>query len=118
MYVGNDIVSIEKLERIYKSKSKKFLSRIYNVNEINYCLKRYEPTVHLAGKFAAKEAVRKAISSSFKGTYISMKDINICNKENGSPYVKIEKLNLDYNVQISISHTNKYAIAIAINNIH
>ena len=68
---------------------------------------------HFAARFAAKEAIFKAISNILKDKYeITWKDVEILNDENGRPYVHF--LNNNYNIKqidISISHLKEYAIA-------
>ena len=134
--VGTDIIEVSRIEKLIKEKGDKFLNKIYRWQEIEYCeskgLNKYQ---HYAGKFAAKEAIFKAIDVScrFGREYkLRLKDIQINNwpkgeskydAPEGSPYVTFwdeEGLMDDYipdtsqlSVQVSISHTKEYAIAFA-----
>ena len=111
--VGNDIVDVERIRNIYLNYSNRFLNRIFSQNEIDYCFSKNDPAVHLSGKFAAKEAVKKSILN--KIDRVSLKDIVISNKENGSPIVIMNsKILPDSIIEISISHTDRYATAIAV----
>ena len=76
------------LERV---KDGKFSERVFTEEEIQYCeSKKTQKYQHYAARFAAKEAVFKAISSGLKNKYdISWKDIEILNDENGRPYVNM-----------------------------
>ena len=111
--IGNDIVEIEKLTKVYKSNPERFLLRVFSQDEIKYCLSKHNPMIHFAGKFAAKEAVKKALSSTSKAN-ITFKNIVINNKQNGMPYVVIRNNDKIYNFSISISHTETYASAVAL----
>ena len=101
--VGTDIVKIQRIENMAKHYGDKFLKRVYSEEEILYTKKFKNPFEHLAGKFAAKEAVIKA-----SGIKLPLNQIEILNEDSEKPYTKIK------NVKISISHEKEYAIAIAI----
>ena len=112
--IGNDIVDIKKFTRVYTKHKDKLLNRVFTKEEIDYCLSKKYPIIHLSGKFAAKEAVKKAV----EGKSIYLKDIMIVNKRNGAPIAKLKSCNLnDIDIQVSVSHTNSYATAVAIANI-
>ena len=66
----------------------------------------------LAGKFAAKEAISKALGSGI-GKKLRFKEISILNETSGKPFAKIDRYNLE-NIHISISHSNDNAVALAI----
>ena len=57
---GIDIIEIERIEKIVRTYTNRFLNRIYTQEELNYCRGRYP---QLAARFAAKEAVRKALGT-------------------------------------------------------
>ena len=100
-----------------KAQMASFQKKYIHGNEIIYCNSKgkncYE---HFAARFAAKEAIFKAISSLIKNKYeITWKDVEVLNDENGRPYVHF--LNNNYNIEqidISISHLKEYAIATCI----
>lgn len=90
---------------------------MYTEKEIEYCeSKKTQKYQHYAARFAAKEAVFKAISVMIPDKYgINWKDIEILNDDTGKPYVNI--LNHDIkseDVDVSISHCREYAVANAI----
>jgi len=116
--IGTDIVEIDRIRAILKRYPSKFLKRILTPYEQKYCLERKEPALHLAGRFAAKEAIVKAIGTGFSHG-LSWTDIEICNDTYGkpSPFLSpflLEKLGNDVQIQISISHCKQYATAFAI----
>lgn len=110
--VGTDIIEIERIKKIIENKKEKFLNSMYTENEIKYCeSKNVQKYQSYAARFAAKEAIYKALSSYINFEY-SWKDFEIVNSENGKP-----KINLHFNIEslenieISISHCKEYAVA-------
>jgi len=110
--IGIDCVEISRFNRDIISK-KNILKKIFTENEIQYCEKKVKTSQHYAVRYAGKEAVIKAFSC-YK-IEISMNQIEISNKKNGVPFVKIldDKLS-DFNIKISLSHSREIAIAVAI----
>lgn len=107
--IGIDCTDIHRFE----SKSTTFLSKVFSRKEIDYCKKKSFPEQHYAGKFAAKEAVIKALT--YFNISILPRAIEILNLESGSPYVIIsKKLVPELDFKISISHSNIIATAICI----
>ena len=111
---GIDIIEIERVKRSIEETDGKFCERVYTQKEIEYCeSKKIQKYQHYAARFAAKEAVLKAISQLLQSKFdIEWKEIEIENDENGRPYVNILKkgINID-NIDISISHCKTYAVA-------
>ena len=113
--VGTDIIEVERIKKAFENTA--FAETVFTENEITYCeSKNNSKYEHYAARFAAKEAIFKAISKYLKNKYvISWKNAEILNDENGRPYVvfvginekTIEKLNVD----ISLSHLKDYAVA-------
>ncbi len=109
--VGTDIVKIDRIGKL--ARNNKFLSKIFTDKEIKYCNLYSKPYIHLSGKYAAKEAIKKALLSKSLIERISLKKIEILNKEDKSPYVLIHGIH-DFKCMISISHDEEYAIAFAL----
>jgi holo-[acyl-carrier-protein] synthase len=114
---GTDIIEVSRIKESIEKLGDKFLNKIYTQKEIEYCLSKNNMKYqHFAARFAAKEAIFKAISSLLKNKYeITWKDVEVLNDENGRPYVHF--LNNNYNIEqidISISHLKEYAIATCI----
>jgi len=114
MHVGTDLVEVKRISNLIVNYNKKFLNRIYTNNEQNYCKRKKIPQIHYAGRFAAKEAVKKTLLQSDLISSINLKNIEINNTKDGAPYIIIKNYSIDKNIKISISHTEKYAIAFAI----
>lgn len=112
---GIDIIEISRIKESIDELQEKFINRIYTDNEINYCeSKQNQKYQHYAARFAAKEAVFKAISSFVENKYnIEWKDIEVVNDKDNKPIVNIknkEKYNIQ-SIDISISHCKEYAVA-------
>ena len=61
IYVGTDIVPMGRIHNMIKQKGIRFLDHIFTDNEQKVCNQKSTPYIHYSGKFAAKEAVKKAI---------------------------------------------------------
>lgn len=109
---GTDIIEIERIKQSIEKLENSFLNRIYTDREIQYCeSKKKQKYQHYAARFAAKEAVFKAISKGLEDKYkINWKDIEIVNNSQGRPAVFMNGIE-QKNIDISISHCKEYAIA-------
>ena len=115
IYVGTDIVPISRIDKMIQEKGDHFLRHIFSTTEQNICNKKASPSIHYSGKFAAKEAVKKAILSSKSVLTIPLSSIEIQNDEDGMPLVEIKEKGFKIkHVKVSISHAGDYAIATAI----
>jgi len=116
IYIGTDIVSVPRLNKIFNSsQSDKFKNRIFTEKEIRYCDDNADSILHFAGRFAAKEAITKALLSSEKINSIKMNSIEIISGKNRKPEVNLLfKSKLQINCKVSISHTEEYATAFAL----
>ena len=116
--IGNDIIEIERIEKAILKEG--FKDKIYTQRELENIKKRGNRAETYAGVFSAKEAISKAIGTGVRE--FSLTDLEILNDDLGKPYVVVsEKLDKiikskkeDYQIEISISHSKKYAIAMAI----
>ena len=114
--IGVDIVSIDRVDKILKSDiSGRFLNRVFTDGEITYCESRTRPSQHFAGRFAAKEAVKKAIMSRGVNHQTIFKDIEIKSKHSGAPLIKLpKKYSSNYSCECSISHDGDSAVAFVV----
>ena len=116
--IGNDIIEIERIEKAISKEG--FKNKIYTQRELENIRKRGNRTETYAGIFSAKEAISKAIGTGVRE--FSLIDLEILNDDLGKPYVVVsEKLDKilrnkkeNYQIEISISHSKKYATAMAI----
>jgi holo-[acyl-carrier protein] synthase len=108
MNIGIDIEEVERFVKYVGDK--KFLGRIFAKEEISYSISRKNIAQSLAVRFAAKEAIWKALSTINR---FNITDISIRNTKDGKPQVYIK--NKKYKrIDISLSHTDKYVAAVAI----
>ncbi len=115
---GVDIVEISRISDLLKKRGEKFLHRVFTDRELNYCLGKSGTPSHLAGRFAAKEAVIKLLKGEKSP---DLKSIEIIRGKNGEPIVRLqnEAVNMAKNrgihdISISISHSRDFAVAFAI----
>ena len=116
--IGNDIIEIERIEKAILKEG--FKNKVYTQRELENIEKRGDRVETYAGIFSAKEAISKAIGTGVRE--FSLTDLEILNDDLGKPYVVVsEKLDKiikskkkDYQIEISISHSKKYATAMAI----
>ena len=118
IHCGTDIIEVGRIKESIKKSGNSFLEIIYTPNEIKYCeSKKVSKYFHYAGRFAAKEAIFKAVSSLLDDKYdISWQNAEIMNDKNGAPKVEFIGIKIDKikNIDLSISHCKEYATAVAI----
>ncbi len=114
-FIGTDIVSVSRIEKILQQYSDRFKKHVFTDKEKSYCDLKSNPAVHYAGRFAAKEAVKKALYSSSIINSIDFADIEIISNVSGIPEVKLSTQDLkNVLVKVSISHIDELAIAFAL----
>lgn len=113
---GVDIIEISRVKRVAEKYGDRFFRRIYTPDEVRYCRNR---APQLASRFAAKEAVMKALGTGTKG--VRWRDIEIIRKAGHAPYVKLHGTALDIgtlmgisDMALSLSHSQEYAIAFVV----
>lgn len=118
--IGTDIVECLRIAQMIERHGELFITRVYTEYEIGYCSGRKAATQHYAGRWAAKEAVLKALGTGWiRG--ISWRDIEIRNHPGGAPTVALragardvfERAGID-RLHVSISHCRSHATAYAI----
>ena len=116
--IGNDIIEIERIEKAISKEG--FKNKVYTQRELENIEKRGDRVETYAGIFSAKEAISKAIGTGVRE--FSLTDLEILNDDLGKPYVVVsERLDKiikskkeNYQIEISISHSKKYATAMAV----
>lgn len=109
---GIDIIEIDRIEKAIAVKSgKKFLDTVYTEKEIQYCESHFNNKFqHYAARFAAKEAVFKALNKISNQKTIDWKGIEVVNNNDGKPEIIMKNEKIE-SIDISISHCKEYAIA-------
>ena len=104
--LGTDLVEVKRIEAFAQKPGA--LERVFSPEEIAYCLARKNKYQHLAVRFAAKEAVYKALP--FAG--VAFKNIQVTNLESGRPQVRVQDARCEgLVILITLSHTDRYAVA-------
>jgi holo-[acyl-carrier protein] synthase len=115
--VGNDIIEVDRIREGIATHGARFLSRLFTLKEQEYCLNHQDSAPRFAGRFAAKEAIVKALGVGF-GEEISWLDIEILSNDAGMPIVHLSKgANEKFRhpkILLSISHCKLFATAIAL----
>jgi phosphopantetheine--protein transferase-like protein len=113
--VGIDLVKIERVKNVIEKWGKRFLERVFTEGELSYCYEKKEPYLSLAVRFAAKEALVKAIGSPIP---MSLTDIEVINVDTGKPFLKVNGRLEDFfreklikKAHLSLSHEHDYGIA-------
>ena len=119
--LGVDLVDIARIKTIL-ARTPRFASRVYTEKEQAYCNEKATPETHYATRFAAKEAVLKALGVGFaKG--VDPRDVETLRSSKGRPYVVLhgrakeiaqEQGVIDVPISLSYTHTQAVAIAMAI----
>jgi holo-[acyl-carrier protein] synthase len=113
--IGIDIVRIQRIKDVVEKWGESFLKRVFTENEIRYCYMKKNPYLSLAVRFAAKEALIKAIGSDIP---VSFTEIEIINRDKGIPSVEIHGRLGDFlqekavkKIHLSLSHEHDYGVA-------
>lgn len=118
--IGTDIIECLRIAQMIERHGELFINRVYTSHEIAYCSTKKAATQHYAGRWAAKEAVLKALGTGWRRG-ISWRDIEIRNELGGAPKIALcggarevfEKSGI-VKMHISISHCRSHATAYAI----
>lgn len=118
--VGTDLIECERIARLLDRHHDSFMQRVLTAGEQAYVAGKAKPIPHIAGRFAAKEAILKALGTGWRGQ-IAWTDIDIVNDANGQPHVTLSGHTAALARQrgiakflLSITHTEHHAAATAI----
>lgn len=113
--VGIDIIKIGRIQNAVERWGEDFLNRVFTREEKSYCYSKKVPFLSLSVRFAAKEALVKAIGSEI---HVSYKDIEVVTSDKGKPYIKlygeVKKYFIEKNINrihLSLSHEREFGIA-------
>ena len=117
--IGTDIVEVARIGDMIEKHDATFIQKVFTEGEITYCEPRKAAVQHFAGRWAAKEAILKAIGTGWSNG-IKWTDIEVINEMGGKPYVKLNGKAVTVcadrgidEILISISHCNLFATAFA-----
>ncbi len=115
--IGVDIIEVDRIRQSVEEAGEQFLNRVFTRLEIEYCSSKSNRYQHLAARFAAKEAVSKALATGWAGDF-RWKDVEVMNDPSGQPRVTLhgrlrEKL-ASAAVLLSLSHSDHHVVAMAL----
>ncbi|MHC5081695.1 MAG: holo-ACP synthase [Planctomycetota bacterium] len=117
--IGTDIIEVERVRSALQRHGNRFVTRAFTEAEAGYCGTQADPAVHFAGRFAAKEAVLKALGVGWSGG-VGWRDVEVLS--DGAPRVRLLGRAADLAraqgvaepVMISIAHVQSMAVAFAL----
>ena len=117
--IGVDMLEIERMERVL-ARRPNFVRRVFTEEERAYCDRTARPAEHYAARFAAREAVLKALGTGFSSG-IGLRDVSVTRDESGRPRAllagraaEIAREQGIREIALSISHTRDVAVANAL----
>jgi len=117
--IGVDIVQIERVRKLVENYSE-FMHQVFTAREIEFCQAKADSASSYAARFAAKEAMMKALSTGWNEK-VNWLDIEVINEEQGNPILKIKGRTLRlmkkmgvYQTHLSLSHERDYALAFVV----
>tara|TARA_B100000029_G_C17520778_1_gene939770 strand:- start:846 stop:1238 length:393 start_codon:yes stop_codon:yes gene_type:complete len=121
--IGTDIINIKRLEKTLKKNNVRFKNKIFTTREIKYCDKKKKPYSFYAKRYAAKEALSKALGTGIRKD-VTFKNIEIANNSFGKPFIKLKGSTYNYlkkriknkkfNIHLSLSDDKPWAQATVI----
>lgn len=118
--IGIDVIEVERMEEALGEFEERFLSRVFTDGERAYCQKQKRPAIHYAARWAAKEAVSKALGTGI-GKDLGWQDMEVCRRESGEPDMVLCGRGKEFadahgivEVKISLTHAKHYAAANAV----
>lgn len=118
--IGIDVVEVDRIEFAIARHGEPFLSRLFTEAERDYCSAQKRPALHYAARFAAKEAVSKALGTGIGGE-AGWLDLEIVRDPLGAPKLSLQGAAAAFasskgiaEIQISLSHAKDYAAANAV----
>jgi holo-[acyl-carrier protein] synthase len=113
--IGTDIIEIDRIRKTFQRYGDRFLARIFTRSESDYCLTKADPAPNLAARFAAKEAVYKAVNGVIGLRGIPWRDIEVVRAPSGAPSVRLYGMDTNgLKIHLSMSHSRDYVSVVAI----
>jgi holo-[acyl-carrier protein] synthase len=115
--IGVDVVDVQRMKDVLEKQGKVFLDKVSSDMEVTYCKTRKKPYIHFGARFAAKEAVAKAMRTGWSGAF-HWRDIEVVNDQSGAPHILLSRdvaKALDQcRVHLSLSHTDNTVVAFVV----
>ena len=114
--VGIDLVEVERIRQIVERRGDRFMQKVFTDQEWAYCQKKKNSYLSLSARFAAKEAVFKALGTGWSNG-VKWRDVEVVNDSWGKPeivlYGRAKELVGERAIVVSLTHTEHYAAAVA-----
>jgi holo-[acyl-carrier protein] synthase len=115
--IGVDVVDVQRMKDVLEKQGQVFLNKVFSDMEVTYCKTHKRPYIHFAARFAAKEAVAKAMRTGWSGAF-HWRDIEVVNDQSGAPHILLSRdvaKALDQcKVHLSLSHTDNTVVALVV----
>lgn len=115
--IGVDIVEIERIGKSIRDLGDRFLQKIFTPHEIGYSVSKHNAQQHFAARFAAKEALSKAIATGWSGEF-RWQDVEVVNAPSGKPMFEfhgaMQQTLAECNVFLSLSHSQSHVVAMVV----
>jgi holo-[acyl-carrier protein] synthase len=118
--VGIDNVQTERMKEILIKWSDRVEDRVFNESELEYSKSKGETHLHLAARFAAKEALFKALGKGLSEG-MTWTDVNVFNDESGKPFIELKRRAKEIademgvkTIHVSLAHTDVCSMAVVI----
>jgi holo-[acyl-carrier protein] synthase len=115
--IGVDVVDVQRMKDVLEKQGNVFLDKVFSDMEVTYCKTRKKPYIHFGARFAAKEAVAKAMRTGWSGAF-HWRDIEVVNDQSGAPHILLSRdvaKALDQcSVHLSLSHTDNTIVAFVV----
>jgi holo-[acyl-carrier protein] synthase len=115
--IGIDIIEIGRIEKSIRDLGEHFLHKVFTDKEIAYCSSKPAAAQHFAARFAAKEALSKALSTGWAGEF-RWKDVEVTNETTGQPRIDLHgtlRATLaQCSVFVSLSHSQSHVVALVV----
>ncbi|MBI5474355.1 MAG: holo-ACP synthase [Ignavibacteriae bacterium] len=115
--IGVDIIEIGRIRKSIEELGHHFVQKIFTEQEVAYCSGKPNAFQHFAARFAAKEALSKAISTGWSGEF-RWKDVEVMNEPSGNPVLAFHGTMKDLLSQcavfVSLSHSDDHVVAMVV----
>lgn len=115
--IGVDVVDVQRLKKVLEQQGSYFVDKVFTASEIAYCQMKKNPHEHFAARFAAKEAVAKAMRIGWSGAF-RWKDVEVVNEPSGAPklnlYKEVADALAESETHLSMSHTENTVVAFVV----
>jgi len=115
--IGVDVVDVKRMRAAIDAWGPALIKKMFTETEVAYCKSKKKPHEHFAARFAAKEAVSKAMETGWSGQF-RWRDVEVVNESSGAPKVVLHDFVASQlaqcKVHVSLSHTEDTVVAFAL----